>query len=325
MTIQFDQEGFGGVGARKIRWDELEAVGIRTTADGPLLEDVFWQFVLPDGVLELPGAWVDGAALAVMQRQLGGLDSLKIVRAMGSTDERIFRVWHAREPASRGEVVCAARFAALVGRLGGDASAADDVFRRLRDAWAAEERRYHDVEHLADCLHELDGARVAPELRDVAELAVWYHDAIYQPLARDNEARSAALLDEDAARLGIPRERALVAAGCVCATAHLAGAAPREPAADLVIDADLSILGRDALRFMEFEYAVAEEYAAVSRTRFIVGRGRFLDGLLASPSIFRSEGFRALYEARARANIAALLDSPRYRAWRWLGRFWKAS
>jgi predicted metal-dependent HD superfamily phosphohydrolase len=319
MSIRSDEQGFG-TGVRTIRWDDLLAVAIRTTADGPFLEDVYWQFLLPDGVFELPGSVVDSAALRVMQRQLVGIDSRKIISAAGSTHERIFRVWHAEESKGRwNDAIFGARFAALVGRLGGVVSRAGDAFLRLRNAWSANHRRYHDLEHLADCLRELDRASTEPRTADIAEFALWYHDAIYEPRARDCEERSAALLREDAASLDVPQDRALAAAACVRATAHLAGAAPSEPAADLVVDIDLSILGRDVLRFMEFEYAVAEEYAGVPPATYFLARGRFLSALLASPSIFRTNHFRERFEATARTNIAAVLRSPRYRVHRWFG------
>jgi len=323
MTIEFDEHGFG-TGARRIRWDELTAVGIRTTAEGPFREDVYWQFLLRDGAVELPGSVVDGAALDVLQRRLAGMDSLKVIAAMGRAEERVFRVWHVEESSGRwDDARFGARFAGLVTRLGGSAARAGDAFTRLRTAWSGKPRRYHDREHLAECLNELERARAKPALADIAELALWYHDAVYEPRAHDCEERRAALLLEDAAALGIPADRAQAAARCVRATAHLAGPAPSEPATDLVLDIDLSILGRDPLRFMEFEYAVAEEYADVPRVRYLLARGRFLAGLLASPSIFRTEHGRARFEASARANVAALLRSPRYRIHRWLGRAYR--
>jgi predicted metal-dependent HD superfamily phosphohydrolase len=322
-TVHFDEQGIGS-GAREIRWDELVAVGILTTSDGPFVEDVYWQFLLSDGVVELPGSVVDGGALDIMQRRLVGLDSLKIASAMGSTKERIFRVWHVEESKWRwDDAAFADRFEALVRRLGGQAAQAHDVFRRLRRAWSAEERRYHDLQHLADCLRELDEASAQRGTADMAELALWYHDAVQEPRAGDCEERSAAMLREDGASLGLRRDSVLAAEASVRATAHFAGATRRGPAADLAVDIDLSILGRDVLRFMEFEYAVAEEYASVPAPTYFLARGRFLAALLASPSIFRTEHFRERYEARARSNIAALLRSPRYRAHRWLGRVYR--
>lgn len=333
MKIRFDEGGFGTDGNR-VGWDEVVALGIRTTADGPVLDDVYWQFLLRDGWLELPSSCLESGALEVMQRHLPGVDSRKIVDAMASTRERIFRVWHVEESKWRwSEGVLRERFNSLIARLGGDASGADDVFDRLYAAWGARERRYHDLEHLSDCLREVEGMRgSAPHalpqgagdrrIADVAELALWYHDAVYAPGVRDAEAQSASLLADDGEVLGLPCERVDAAALCVRATSHLAGAAPSEPLTDLVVDIDLSILGRDPLRFMDFEYGVAEEYAAMPALRYTLARGRFLASLLASPSIFRTAHFCERYEKPARDNLTALLRSPRYRAHRWLGRIY---
>ena len=91
-----------------------------------------------------------------------------------------------------------------------------------------------------------------------------------------------------------------------------------QAAVDLIRDVDLSILGRDVLRFMDYEYAVEEEYAFMSSLKYRLGRGRFLASLLASPSIYRTSHFRERYEERARSHLAVLLGTPRYWAYRWL-------
>ena len=317
--LTVDERGIG-TEARRISWAELVAVGIRTTADGPFSEDVFWLLLLRDGVVELPGSLVSSAHLAEMQDRLPGLDSGKIIQAMGSAEERIFRVWHAEESRSGWtDEALRARFVALVERLGGNPTGASDACGRLRTAWGADGRRYHDLEHLTDCLRELDAAPVEPGPRDLAELALWFHDAVYEPSRTDDEERSAQLLIAEAATLGIPAPTAEAAAELVRRTAHgddkVSGS---DALADLVSDVDLSILGRDVLRFMEYEHGVSEEYAAVPALAFQLGRGRFLAALLSAPAIFRTAWFRDRYEARARERLARLLKSPRYRTYRWL-------
>jgi predicted metal-dependent HD superfamily phosphohydrolase len=306
------------IDAHSIPWPEVVAVAIRTTADGPFAEDVFWQLVLRDRWLELPSSAVGDGFFDELRAQLPGLAWDKVVTAMGSTEPRVFRLWHREDahfcPADR---ELAARFAALVGRLGGDCVAAAPVFERLRAAWGAAARRYHGLEHLVDCLRELDRARPIAEVADPAELALWYHDAIYEPGGQACEDRSAALLEADAAALGIAAEAAALAIAAVRATAHGA-LAPGAPVTDLVLDVDLSILGRDALRFMDYEHAIEEEYAPPSIPAFRWARGRFLAALLARPQIFRTPAFRERYERRVRVQIAELLASRRYRAYRWL-------
>ena len=318
-ALAFDIDGFGW-GTARIRWDELVAVGIRTTAAGPLAEDVFWQFLVADRVIELPGAWFTGDAVGELHAHLRGIDALKIMAAMGSTRERIFRVWHVEDSRTPwNDDQFALRFAALVARLGGSGNATGEAFARLRRAWGGSERRYHGLEHLADCLRELDRATPEAGVADPVELALWYHDAVYEPRRGDNEERSAELLISHAVDLAIPQPTATRAAELVRATKHTGpGPAARHAAFDLVHDVDMSILGSDVLRFMDYEYAVEEEYASMPALAYELGRGRFLASLLAAPSIYRSSGFRERYEERARSQIGALLRGPRYHRYRWL-------
>jgi predicted metal-dependent HD superfamily phosphohydrolase len=255
-----------------------------------------------------------------LQAHLPGIDSAKIITAVGSTDERIFRIWHREDSRTAwNDDKFATRFAALVARLGGSANTTGDAFARLRGAWGTSERRYHGVEHLADCLRELDRATPEAAVADLVELALWYHDAVYDPRRGDSEERSAELLLGQAADLGIPQPTAAMAAELVRATKHT-GPTPTvgQAAVDLVRDIDLSILGRDVLRFMEYEHAVAEEHAFMPALAYELGRGRFLASLLAAPSVYRTPHFRERFEDRARSQIGALLRSPRYRGYRWL-------
>ncbi len=287
----------------EIPWPEVSAVGIRTTADGPFEEDVFWLFVTPRGTAEVPGRFIDDGVLDGVREHLPGFAWEKMIAASMSTDERLWRAWHredSRYAPSKDEL--AARFAALISRLGG----AGSTFEALYGRWSAEARRYHNVEHLVDCLRELDRAGG----HDLVELALWYHDAIYDASARDNEARSAELLLADAKALGIDAARA---AELVLATAHGSVEPASAPDVDLLLDIDLSILGRDSLRFLDFDHGVAEEYAHLPRDAFRVGRAQFLAALLTRTSLFRTTAFRERYEAAARTNISDLLASPRYR------------
>jgi len=315
-SLFFDERGFGPA-AHRIPWADLRALGIRTTASGPWVEDVFWMFVSRTGLTEIPGEAMTGGELEALQSHLPGIDNGKIIRAMGCAEERLVRIWHPdSERAGWDDSRFRARFVALVEDLGGDASAAGQTFQTLAAAWGDPTRRYHDREHLAECLHQLDLAEVGEAPRKVVELALWFHDAVYVAGARDNEESSAKLLLEESGRLRLHRRTADAAAALVRATAHEAAeSAPgREEA--LMLDIDLSILGADPLRFMEYEYAIEEEFEKIPRLRFRIGRGRFLASLLARSTIFRTESFRTRYEAAARSQLSALLDSPRYRSFR---------
>lgn len=64
----------------------------------------------------------------------------------------------------------------------------------LRRRYAEPHRAYHGQAHVDALLAGL--AAEGPHIGNKAatELAIWYHDAIYNPNATDNEARSADLL-----------------------------------------------------------------------------------------------------------------------------------
>ena len=315
-TLSLDERGIG-TGERLIPWTDLRSVGIRTTAAGAWAEDVFWLFLSRQGALEIPGEAMTGARLSVLQAQLPGIDNGKIIRAMGSVEERMFRVWHEdAERAGWNEARGRARFGALVHRLGGEKKAAGETFERLAGAWGEPHRRYHDPEHLAECLRQLDLGGMGEGAADVVELALWFHDAVYVAGSPDNEASSAQLLLGECGRLKISRLTAERAGALVRATAHGAPGDEPGPEAALMLDVDLSVLGADPVRFLEYEYAIEEEFEKTSKLRFKIGRGRFLASLLARRSIFHTPWFRERYEVVARAQLSALLRSRRYRAFR---------
>jgi predicted metal-dependent HD superfamily phosphohydrolase len=320
--LRVDEHGIR-TGEALLPWAELRAVGIRTTSGGPWAEDVFWMFLSRDHLIEIPGQAMTGARLQIVQAQLEGMDHGKVIRAMGCAEDRMFRVWH-ENAAQTGwdEARGRARFDALVRRLGGDEKAAGETFDTLSRAWGERTRRYHGHEHLAECLHQLDLAAHTLTSTDVVELALWFHDAVYVPAAADNEESSARLLIQESRRLRIDAATAERSAALVRATAHPTAEA-LAPEAALMLDVDLSILGSDPVRFLEYEYAIGEEFQDTPRLKFEIGRGRFLTSLLARPSIFHTDFFRERYEAVAREQLSALLRTPRYRTFRltrWLTR-----
>jgi predicted metal-dependent HD superfamily phosphohydrolase len=200
------------------------------------------------------------------------------------------------------------RFGDLWRRMG----AADDgrrVFDELLRAYREPHRRYHGVDHLRDCLEQLDTAPTTGEARDLAEIALWFHDAVYVPGAADNEARSAEWAARALTDAGATEDRAHEVARLVRLTDHARPA--DDPVGALVCDVDLSILGRPPTEFAEYERRVRAEYQRVPEPLYRMGRASVLAGLLAREPIYRSDHFRALYEAAARRNLARSVEGLR--------------
>jgi predicted metal-dependent HD superfamily phosphohydrolase/endogenous inhibitor of DNA gyrase (YacG/DUF329 family) len=204
----------------------------------------------------------------------------------------------------------AARWDALRARAGlpPDREGFEDLERR----WSEPHRRYHGLAHLRACLAALDACGERPADPAAAEIALWFHDAVYDTRAADNEERSADLLRAWAARTGFPAARAEAAASWVLATRHRPGEGAAGDGA-LVLDADLAILGEAPDAFADYERGVREEYAWVEEGVWRRERARVLRGLRAGPSLYRTRWFRDRYEEDARRNLAeslARLESP---------------
>lgn len=197
----------------------------------------------------------------------------------------------------------AARWEALVRRSGADPARAAPHLRRLLAAHAEPHRAYHGVAHLEHVLDELDAV---PHGDPAVEWAAWYHDAVYRPGRRDNEARSAALVRAALADLGLgalaPRAAALVLA----TRTHRAD--PADAPALLLLDADLAILGAGPAAYARYADAVRREHGALPDRLWASGRRAFLAAMLARPAIFATPHFAARYERRARENLAQELS-----------------
>jgi predicted metal-dependent HD superfamily phosphohydrolase len=198
------------------------------------------------------------------------------------------------------------RFGGVWSRMG----AADDggrVFDEILEAYQEPHRHYHGVDHLRDCLEQLDTAPAAGAARDLAETALWFHDAVYVPGAADNEARSAEWAARALAEAGAPEAQAHEVARLVHLTDHIRPA--EDPVGALVCDVDLSILGRPPAEFAEYERRIRAEYGPVPEPLYRRGRASVLAGLLAREPLYRSDHFRALYEAAARRNLKRSMES----------------
>lgn len=195
------------------------------------------------------------------------------------------------------------RFYALWSALGaqGDARAA---LLRLRATYDEPHRAYHTARHIGACLRLFDEPEVHALAVNAAEVeaAIWFHDAIYDTHARDNEERSAELARELLGAAGVPDEVVGRIAGHVLATkSHRADSAD----AQLMLDIDLSILGASPEDFARFEDEIRREYAWVEKAAYVAGRAAVLRGFMDREAIYGTKLLRDRLESRARTNLAA--------------------
>lgn len=183
------------------------------------------------------------------------------------------------------------------------------LFASLLDAYREPQRHYHTLQHIAECLSHLSAASALAQRPAELRIALWFHDAIYDPQHADNEARSADWARESLLAAGVPLECAARIHALIMATRH--AEAPRTPDEALLLDIDLAVLGADAERFDDYCGQVRAEYAWVPELLFRHKRRQLLEEFLAREPLYRTPYFSRLCEQPARANLQralALLD-----------------
>ncbi|MES2460232.1 MAG: N-methyl-D-aspartate receptor NMDAR2C subunit [Armatimonadota bacterium] len=182
----------------------------------------------------------------------------------------------------------------------GTESESDRVFDELSAAYGAPDRHYHTLGHVADCLRTLDSCRNDAEDAAAVEIALWFHDAVYDTHAGDNEEQSALWAVRELGGDG----RANSVHRLILATKH--GATESSDRDDrLIADIDLVILGKDEAIFWAYEDAICREYAWVPETVFRTKRAEILSRFLQRDRIYQTARFHEQYDAAARANLAA--------------------
>ena len=187
----------------------------------------------------------------------------------------------------------------------GAAELRGDVYQRLLDAYSAADRFYHGIGHIGECLRELDEARRLAVRPRAIELAIWFHDVIYDGRRQDNEERSAELADVQLKRLEIGEALVREVHRLILLTRH-----DREPAdvdGKLMVDIDLASLARPAEVFDENTRLIRREYPHVGEEDFARGRREMLGRFLARPRIYYTDFFFDRYEKRARENLTRAL------------------
>ena len=195
------------------------------------------------------------------------------------------------------------RFSSLWQRAGGHAATAVQVYYEITRAYAAPGRHYHTPRHINHCLHQLDTAAWTMDNPDQVEMALWFHDVVYNPKGRDNEGRSLDYFLALASEL--PGAYRQSVGELILATAH-----PNEPTVSdqrFVVDIDLSSFGLPWPDFLRDSRDVRAEFPHLPDAQFMLGQGAFLHCLLGREKFYLTSFFQERLEQRARSNIARYL------------------
>lgn len=175
------------------------------------------------------------------------------------------------------------------------------TFRTLLARYSEPHRHYHTAAHIADCLQQLKLCGGKANRVDELTVAIYFHDAIYDTHAPDNETESAAWAQQFLRSHAMGAPAAQRVAALIRATRH--DTIPTDYDQQLLVDIDLSIFGRAPEEFDRYQTQIRLEYDWVPEPVFRRRRAEILEIFLERPRLYHTDWFFAQYEAQARANL----------------------
>lgn len=150
----------------------------------------------------------------------------------------------------------------------------DAEFCKLMNLYASKDRYYHTIDHLYDCIEMVNRTGgVNIELW----LALFYHDAIYDPKRGDNKNRSSELADEFLKRVGLNLTIRNKVRKLIMATTHKNPPTDGEEA--VIMEIDTAIFA-DSAKFWPYERNIRSEYLHVPEKKYAKVRSGILQGFI---------------------------------------------
>ena len=194
-----------------------------------------------------------------------------------------------------------------------DQCAIKQEFQRIARAYGETHRAYHTAQHINECLSCLDWCAQKATIARCAslEMALWYHDGVYQPQLNDNEQRSAEQAITFLNTHNVHPAQIEQVEMLILATGHLADSKSDCVAESVywMVDIDLAILGATPQRFLQYNSQIHQEYDWLPDAVYQARREQVLSAFLTRPTIYQTELFQAQFDIQARENLSAAIGA----------------
>ncbi|WP_436897790.1 HD domain-containing protein [Acinetobacter gyllenbergii] len=179
------------------------------------------------------------------------------------------------------------------------------VFNKLIAAYSEKQRAYHTIQHLYECLAQADSIRADLNDAHAVALALWFHDAVYDPQTKDNELKSAELFEQYLAQdLSIDIVQK-IKQWIIATQKH---ESTNELDLQFLLDIDLAILAASPERFAEYEQQIQKEYAWVDPDVYSIKRKQILALFYQTEPLYQTEYFQQSLEKRAKSNLKNIIE-----------------
>jgi predicted metal-dependent HD superfamily phosphohydrolase len=182
----------------------------------------------------------------------------------------------------------------------------DNLWDEIQKKYTHPKRYYHNLQHLETMLCLFKEYKIEISDWDSILFALFYHDAIYDVLKKDNEEKSAVLAQKRLQEIQFPEGKIALCVQHILATKSHELSDNRDT--NIFTDIDLAILGFDWEVYQKYAQNIRKEYTIYPNFMYNPGRKKVVNHLLTMNTIFKTDTFRQLYEEKARKNMNQELE-----------------
>lgn len=195
----------------------------------------------------------------------------------------------------------AEEFASFCQRVGCPESKSSEWWHRLTTLFSGPSRFYHTATHVDDLTCLWRDIRAQLKRPDAVLATIYFHDAIYDPRAPDNEEKSAALFQEFRQDV---KHSALLAdvTGWILATKDHRRATVTDSDLAFFLDMDLAILASNKEVYETYAKNIRREYSHVPEDIYRTKRAEILQNFHSADDLYRSP-LKQRFAEKARENL----------------------
>jgi predicted metal-dependent HD superfamily phosphohydrolase len=177
----------------------------------------------------------------------------------------------------------------------------ENFWVEIEKKYSEKGRHYHNLTHLENMFSELEIVKDRIVNFTNISFSVFYHDVIYDASSKLNEEKSEEFAKLKLEKLGLNKTNIKEISAQILATKSHQKSENND--INYLLDADLSILGKDIESYIKYTQQIRKEYSMYSDLLYKPGRRKVLQHFLELEGIFKTEYFRDRYEAQTRGNI----------------------
>jgi len=198
------------------------------------------------------------------------------------------------------------RFSLFCSHYTQDQHLIESLWMEIEKKYSEKGRYYHNSEHLENMFRELNNVTAALEDYTAIAFSVFYHDVIYNASSKSNEEKSADFAEKHLQQIDAEEGFIEKISRQIIATKFHQESGDADT--NYLVDADLSILGQEPEKYLDYTQKVRKEYSIYPDFLYNPGRKKVLQHFLESESIFKTKYFKEKYEEQARRNITSEIE-----------------